>query len=56
MDLFQLVESYFLVYKSIKTVCDVMVCDTQVPTSRWNLAFPFSGLEGKNSHTLKMGR
>jgi len=35
-------------------VCDV-VADTQVPTSWWNLAFPSSGLEGKNSHTLKRG-
>jgi len=29
------------------------VSDTQVPTSLWSLAFPSSGLEGKNSHTLK---
>jgi len=30
-------------------------CLTQVPTSWWNLAFPSSGLEGKNPHTLKSG-
>jgi len=37
-------------------VCDVVVSDTQVPTSWWNLAFPSSELEGKNSHTLKRGQ
>ena len=36
-------------------VCDVVVSDKQVPISWWNLAFPSSGLEGKNSHTLKRG-
>jgi hypothetical protein len=33
-------------------VCDVVLSDTQVPTSWWNLAFPSSGLEGKNSRIL----
>jgi len=36
-------------------VCDAVVSNTQVPTSWWNLAFPSSGLGGKNSHTLKRG-
>ena len=36
-------------------VCDVVVFDTQVPTSWWNLAFPSPGLEGKNSCTLEEG-
>jgi len=36
-------------------VCDAVLSDTQVPTSWWNLAFPSSGLEGKNSCILKRG-
>jgi len=36
-------------------VCDVMASDTQVPTYWWNVAFPSSELEGKNSCTLKRG-
>jgi len=36
-------------------VCDVVVFDTSVPTSWWNLAFPSSDLEEKNSCTLKKG-
>ena len=36
-------------------VCDAVVSDTQVPTSWWNLAFPSSGLEGKNSCIMKRG-
>jgi len=37
-------------------VCDAAVSDTHVPPSWWwNLAFPSSGLEGKNFHTLKRG-
>ena len=34
---------------------DAVVSDTYVPTSWWKLAFPSSGLEGKNSHALKKG-
>ena len=36
-------------------VCDAVLSDTQIPTSWWNLAFPSSGLEGKNSCILKRG-
>jgi len=36
-------------------VCDVVVSDTQVLTSWWKLAFPISGLEGRNSRALKRG-
>jgi len=37
-------------------VCDAVVSDTYVPPSWWNLALPSSGLQGKNSHTLKRGQ
>ena len=33
-------------------VCDAVVSDTYVPPSWWNLTFPSSGSEGRNSHTL----
>jgi len=36
-------------------VCDAVVSDTYIPPSWWNMAFPSSGLEENNSHTLKRG-
>jgi len=37
-------------------VFDGVVSYTKVPTSWWNLAFPSSELQGKNSCTLKWGQ
>ena len=37
-------------------VCDVVVSNTKISAYWWNLAFPYSGLEGKISHALKRGQ
>ena len=71
IDLFQLEESCRATLKAnkmhVKSVFSVesikimgswygmQWCLTYVPTSWWNLAFPSSSSEGKNSHTLKRG-